>query len=82
MITDWSGTAYEFSFVTGKPSVFIDTPMKVNNPEYKKLGIEPLEISLRDQVGIRLNPKRLEGVYEKIAELFNRQLDYQKSNLL
>lgn len=81
VITDWSGTAYEFSFVTGKPSVFIDTPMKVNNPEYKKLGIEPLEISLRDQVGIRLNPKRLEGVYEKIAELFNRQLDYQKSNL-
>ena len=26
VITDWSGTAYEFSFVTKKPSVFINTP--------------------------------------------------------
>ena len=81
VITDWSGTAYEFSFVTGKPSVFVDTPMKVNNPEYEKLGIEPLEIALRDQVGIRLDPGRLEGAWEKTAELFERQKDYQERNI-
>ena len=81
VITDWSGTAYEFSFVTGKPSIFVDTPMKVNNPEYEKLGIEPLETALRDQVGIRLDPGRLEGVWEKTAELFERQKDYQERNI-
>ena len=55
--------------------------MKVNNPEYEKLGIEPLETALRDQVGIRLDPGRLEGVWEKTAELFERQKDYQERNI-
>lgn len=81
VITDWSGTAYEFSFVTGKPAVFVDTQMKVNNPEYVKFGIEPLEISLRDQVGIRLDPSGLAGAYEKIEELFAKKEDYQKHNI-
>lgn len=81
VITDWSGTAYEFSFVTGKPSVFVDTKMKVNNPSYVKLGIEPLEIALRDQVGIRLDPKNLDGAYEKITELFDSQEEYCKKNI-
>ena len=81
VITDWSGTAYEFSFVTGKPSVFIDTKMKVNNPSYVKFDIEPLEIKLRDEVGIRLDPKNLDGAYEKITELFNNQEEYIKKNI-
>ena len=69
LITDWSGTAYEFSFVTLKPSVFIDTTPKINNPEYVKLGIEPLEFSLRSQVGIRVAPDKLEGLSGKIDGL-------------
>lgn len=80
VITDWSGTAYEFSFVTGKPSVFIDTPMKVNNPAYIELNIEPLEISLRSKVGIRLDPNHLEGAYKAICRLLDRQEEYQKQN--
>lgn len=81
VITDWSGTAYEFSFVTGKPAVFVDTKMKVNNPNYVKLEIEPLEIALRDQVGIRLKPNDLHGAYDKIAELLNNQEEYINKNI-
>lgn len=69
LITDWSGTAYEFSFVTLKPSVFIDTTPKINNPEYKKLDIEPLEFSLRSQVGVQVKPNELDGLSGKINEL-------------
>lgn len=69
LITDWSGTAYEFSFVTLKPSVFIDTTPKINNPEYTKLGIEPLEFSLRSQVGIQVAPDKLEGLAGQIDGL-------------
>lgn len=69
LITDWSGTAYEFSFVTLKPAVFIDTTPKINNPEYVKLGIEPLEFSLRSQVGIQIAPDQLNGLNEKISDL-------------
>lgn len=65
LITDWSGTAYEFSFVTLKPAVFIDTKPKINNPEYKRLGIEPLEFVLRSEVGIRVDPEKLDGLIEQ-----------------
>lgn len=69
VITDWSGAAYEFAFVTLKPVVFIDTPPKINNPDYVKLRIEPLEISLRDELGIRVQPDKLDGVNGKIDEM-------------
>lgn len=82
VITDWSGTAYEFTFVTGKPAVFIDTPMKVNNLGYQELGIEPLEISLRDQVGIRLTPTNLAGCYNKIENLLKNQEQYITKNIM
>lgn len=71
LITDWSGTAYEFSFVTGKPAVFVDTPPKIHNPEYEKLGIAPLELSLRDQVGIRVDPKNMEGLAQRLKALLD-----------
>lgn len=69
VISDWSGTAYEFSFVTQKPCVFIDTPPKINNPEYTKIGIEPLEFSLRNQMGIRVDPQHMENLAERIRAL-------------
>jgi YidC/Oxa1 family membrane protein insertase len=49
--------------------VFIDTPPKINNPDYGKITVEPLEFSLRDQVGIRVKPEETEGLAEKIRML-------------
>lgn len=69
VISDWSGTAYEFAFVTERPCVFIDTPPKIHNPEYQRLEIEPLEFALRDQIGIRIDPQNVEGLAEKIQSL-------------
>ena len=78
LITDWSGTAYEFSFVTLKPAVFIDTKPKINNPEYKRLGIEPLEFVLRSEVGIRVDPEKLDGLNDQIQNLLISQDKYAK----
>ncbi len=69
VISDWSGTAYEFVMVTEKPCVFIDTPPKINNPDYDRITVAPLEFTLRDQVGIRVNPQETEGLAEKIRTL-------------
>ena len=69
VISDWSGTAYEFVMVTEKPCVFIDTPPKINNPDYEKITVPPLEFTLRDQVGIRVKPGETEGLAEKIRAL-------------
>lgn len=51
VVSDWSSISYEFSFTTKKPCIIIDTPMKVINPEWKRLGIEPADIWMRDGVG-------------------------------
>lgn len=51
MISDWSGAALEFALGLGRPVLFIDTPPKVRNPNYKGLGIVPLEARLREELG-------------------------------
>ncbi len=50
LITDWSGIAYEFAFTTKKPVVFIDTPIKIMNPDYKKIDVEPYNIWVREKM--------------------------------
>ena len=70
LITDWSTIAEEFSFTTLKPSLFIDTPMKVINPDYEQVGITPTDITLRNQIGHSLDPKdlsELEGVIDDMV---------------
>lgn len=61
LVTDWSTISCEFSFTTLKPTMFIDTPMKVGNPKWEELGIEPTDISLRNQIGVSLSPDDLSG---------------------
>ena len=81
VITDWSGAAYEFAYVTGRPVIFIDTTMKCNNPEYEKIGIEPLEITLRSQVGVHLAPDHLTDLHEKVQYLLDHTEDYIANNI-
>jgi len=52
LITDWSGIAYEFAYKTRRPTLFVDTPMKVINPEWKKIDLVPTDISFRNEVGV------------------------------
>ena len=81
VITDWSGAAYEFVFVTGKPVVFIDTPMKVYNPNWQDLGIEPQDIALRDKVGVRVKPDNLFEIERIIKQLLSEQKRYINNNI-
>lgn len=69
VISDWSGTAYEFAFITKKPVLFINTPPKINNPEYDRIKAAPLELTLRNQVGLSLNMDELSEAEAKIRTL-------------
>lgn len=51
MVSDWSGAAIEYAFGLKKPVLFIDVPLKINNQKYQEINIEPIEISIRDEVG-------------------------------
>lgn len=71
LMTDWSGIAYEYSFTTLKPSLFINTPMKVMNPDYKEIDVVPFDIEIRDQVGISVEMDEIEKLPEVIGQLLN-----------
>ena len=70
LVTDWSSIAFEYAFSTLKPVLFVNTPMKVVNPDYQELQTIPIDLVLRDKVGISLNPDSLEQVEEAVRSLF------------
>ena len=69
MITDWSAICNEYSYTTGRPTLFINTKMKVMNPNWEQLGIEPIEISLRNRIGRSLDKEELDRVNETVTEM-------------
>ena len=71
LVTDWSSIAYEYAFSTLKPVLFINTPMKVVNPDYKELDSVPIDIELRDKVGISLEEDQMNKVKDAVNELLN-----------
>lgn len=73
LITDWSGIAFEFSYCTLKPCIFINTPMKVLNPNYKKYGLDVLDISLRDIIGISINVEDITDIYKSVEHLLTEK---------
>lgn len=56
LVTDWSDIAYEYAFTTRRPVLFINTPVKAMNPEYQKIGVEPFNIWVREEIGKVLEP--------------------------
>lgn len=69
VISDWSSISYEFSFTTKKPCIIIDTPMKVINPEWRELGIEPADIWMRDGVGALVKMDALNTVDGIVSDM-------------
>ena len=69
LITDWSGIGLEFCFATLKPALFINTKMKVENPNYEKIGIVPQEIALRDRLGVSLDKDELDKTAQTVKML-------------
>ena len=73
LVTDWSGTAYEYSFTTLKPCLFINTPMKVMNPDYRDIDVTPFDISIRNQIGIALEPGQIDQIAPAVHRLLHEQ---------
>jgi YidC/Oxa1 family membrane protein insertase len=71
VITDWSSIAFEYSFSTLKPSLFINTPMKIMNVDYEELGITPIDIEIRNKVGKSVDMDKLGSLVEIVDELLN-----------
>ena len=78
LITDWSGIGIEYAWGMGKPVIYIDTPMKVHNPEYEKIGIVPLEVRVRSKIGKVLIPEQCNKIDTEVSQLLSVDTDNTK----
>jgi len=78
MISDWSGSAYEFAFGTLKPVIFVDVPKKINNPDYIKFKNKPIEIELRNKIGVLIKPKNIERISKEINKMISEKKQWRE----
>lgn len=77
LITDWSGIAYEYAYTTCRPVLFVNTPMKVMNPEYERIGVVPINISIRKEIGREIKPEDAGQANIVVEEMIARRGEYQ-----
>jgi YidC/Oxa1 family membrane protein insertase len=78
LITDWSGTSYEFAFTHERPVLFIETKApKCRNEDYKDIDIVPMEISIRNKIGKVLAPDECHKISDIFQDFETRLSDYQ-----
>jgi CDP-glycerol glycerophosphotransferase (TagB/SpsB family) len=59
LVSDWSAMALEYAWGLEKPVLFIDVPRRIRNPNWRELGLEPIESNIREQIGEILAPDAL-----------------------
>ena len=78
LITDFSGVAFDFAFGFERPVIFLDLKKKINNPDYKKINIEPIEISIRKKIGIVLSKNKSKEISKTVDEIKEKNSLYKK----
>lgn len=76
VVTDWSNIGYEYAFSTLRPVLFVDTPMKIINPDYEEIGIVPIDISIRNMIGISVSGNDSDEIAEAADRLLSADSDY------
>ena len=76
LICDYSGIALEYALGTERPVLFLDVPVKIKNSRYKELNIEPLELTLRSEIGVIISPEQLIKVPQIITSLILKKNKY------
>ena len=77
MISDWSGSALEFAFGLCKPVLFINTPKKILNKNYTRIKSIPIEIFIRNKIGLIINTSDLDKIDAYLADLFKNQKEWK-----
>lgn len=78
LICDCSGIALEYAFGTERAVLFLDVPRKIQNERFEELGLEPLELSLRPEIGVVISPEELESVPRVISNLIAARENYKE----
>lgn len=77
LITDWSGIAFEYAFGIERPVLFINTPRKVFNADYERLGMQPMEVRLRSEIGFSVSLEAVSQSGERALELLKEAAHFK-----
>ncbi len=78
LITDWSSISQDYAFTTKKPVIFIDTPPKIMNPDYKQIDTEPINFWIRNEVGRVVKLDELDKLDEIVRDMLSRRGEYHE----
>src|SRR5713101_418653 len=81
LISDWSAMAIEYALGLGKPVLFVDVPPRVRNPKYAELGLEPMEMRIRRELGRILPLDRLADAPRYVAELIRGAGEFRERSV-
>jgi len=81
LICDWSAMAIEYALGLGKPVLFVDVPPRVRNPSWAELGLLPMEMRIRHELGSVLPLDRVADAPRHVAELMRGAADLRKRNI-
>jgi len=81
LISDWSSITFEYAWGTERPVIFVNTPQKIYNPEYEKIGLTPLEVRLRDKIGVIVQPENVNTIPQHIEHLIDNK-DFYRDSLI
>lgn len=76
VITDWSAIAFEFSFTTNKPTLFVDTEMKIINKDYQQIKTKPFDITARNRVGKSISKEDTQNIAMIVEDLLENKDNY------
>src|SRR5512147_1880281 len=81
LISDWSAMAIEYALGLGRPVLFVDVPPRVRNPRYALLGLEPMEMRIRRELGTVLPLDRLADAPGYVADLLRDAEPFRKRSV-
>ena len=78
LITDFSGIALEFFYLTGRPVAFLDTPKKIKRKISKKeKGLNLIEDEMRTEIGEIFRISNFENILDREIKLKNPEYVYK-----
>ena len=81
LITDRSMIALEFAFGTGTPSCGSTDQPRCANPNWRALGLEPLESTLRESLGIVVDPTEVASLPKRITALMADRARWREARI-
>ena len=69
MISDSSGISLEYAFIFERPIIYIDVPKKELNAEVDKISLQPIEVSIREEIGYLVDPNNLTEIPNIISKI-------------